>query len=63
VSINLAAVGTFIFQGIRPASWWEAEKAKKATRIAVVLWVVLLVILITLILLSQHKLQFSSIFP
>lgn len=57
VSINLAAVGTFIFQGIRPASWWEAEKAKNATHIAVVLWIVLLATLVVLILVSQHGLK------
>ncbi|MFA5308244.1 MAG: TIGR00341 family protein [Dehalococcoidales bacterium] len=53
VALNLAAVGTFIFQGIRPAKWWEAEKAKKATRIAVVSWLLLLIILAVLIVLSQ----------
>jgi uncharacterized hydrophobic protein (TIGR00341 family) len=56
VAINLAAVGTFIFQGIRPANWWEAEKAKKATRIAFVLWLILLASMATLVLLFQHSL-------
>jgi uncharacterized hydrophobic protein (TIGR00341 family) len=62
VAVNLAAVGTFIFQGIRPATWWEAEKAKKATRISIVLWIVLLAILLALILFSQHNLDFVKIF-
>ncbi|MDA0372288.1 MAG: TIGR00341 family protein [Planctomycetota bacterium] len=33
--VNLAAVATFSFLGVRPARWWEAERARKATRIAV----------------------------
>ncbi|MBS0656353.1 MAG: TIGR00341 family protein [Verrucomicrobia bacterium] len=42
VCINLAAVMTFIFQGIHPASWYEKGKAKKSIAIAIVLWVLLL---------------------
>jgi uncharacterized hydrophobic protein (TIGR00341 family) len=30
ICINLAGILTFLIQGIRPRSWWEAEKAKKA---------------------------------
>jgi len=54
ICVNLAGVTTFILQGIRPRSWWEAAKAKKATRIAVVLWIALLVLLTAVILLSQR---------
>lgn len=49
ICINLAGVVTFLLQGVRPRSWWEAEKAKKATRIAIVIWFVLLVIFAVLI--------------
>ncbi len=52
VAINLAAVGTFLVQGIRPMNWYEAEQAKKATRIALVLWTIALALLITAILLA-----------
>lgn len=45
ICINLAGILTFLVQGVRPRSWWEAEKAKKATRMAIALWVALLVIL------------------
>lgn len=45
ICINLAGVVTFLIQGIRPRSWWEEKKAKKATRIAIATWFVLLVIL------------------
>jgi uncharacterized hydrophobic protein (TIGR00341 family) len=53
ICINLAGVVTFLAQGIHPKTWWEAEKAKKATRIAIALWIILLSALIAAILLSQ----------
>ncbi len=53
VSINLAAVVTFVLQGIRPQKWWEAKKAKTAVRIAVTAWIILLIILAVLILFEQ----------
>jgi hypothetical protein len=45
----LAGILTFIVQGIQPRSWWEVEKAKKATRIAIGIWVALLAILAIII--------------
>ena len=45
-------VVVFLAQGIRPLSWWEAEKAKKATQRAIVLWTSLLLALVALIFLS-----------
>lgn len=53
ICLNLAAVVTFMLQGIRPATWWEKDRAKKATRIAIGLWVTLLVVLVGLILLLR----------
>lgn len=53
ICLNLAAVVTFMVQGIRPATWWEKDRAKKSTRIAIGLWVTLLVMLVGLILLLQ----------
>lgn len=53
ICINLAGVTTFLVQGIRPATWWEKDRAAKATRIAIVLWAVLLAALIGLILLLR----------
>ncbi len=44
-AINLASVVTFVAQGIRPRSWWEADRAKRARRIAIALWGGLLVLL------------------
>jgi uncharacterized hydrophobic protein (TIGR00341 family) len=45
VSVNLAAVCTFLVQGVRPMKWYEEERARKATRLAIVLWVVALALL------------------
>ncbi len=42
ICVNLAGMMTFMVQGIRPATWWEKERASRATRIAIGLWVVLL---------------------
>lgn len=41
-AINLAGVLTFFVQGIRPKTWYENERAQKATRIALILWIILL---------------------
>ncbi len=49
ICINLAGILTFLVQGIQPRSWWEAKKAKKATRIAIGIWVALLAILAVII--------------
>ena len=55
ICINLAGVLTFVLQGIKPLTWWEADKAKKATKIAIMLWVFLLLMLLIIILVSQKK--------
>ncbi|MCB9895649.1 MAG: TIGR00341 family protein [Planctomycetes bacterium] len=52
VCLILAAIVTFLVQGIRPTSWWEAEAAKKATRRALIAGGVLLALLAGLILLQ-----------
>jgi len=48
--INLAAVATFLVQQVRPRTWWEAKRAKRATRLAVTAWVVMLAALAALML-------------
>lgn len=50
--VNLAAVATFFIQKVRPRTWWEVERGKKATRIAVVTWFTMLLILLGLMLLG-----------
>ncbi len=55
ICVNLAGVTTFVLQDIKPTSWWEKDRAVKATRIAIALSVVLLSVLVGMILLA-HKL-------
>ncbi|TET31411.1 MAG: TIGR00341 family protein [Planctomycetota bacterium] len=55
ICVNLAGVCTFLFQGIRPATWWEKEKASRATWIAISFWVVLLAVLAAVILIAQRN--------
>ncbi|WP_022835196.1 TIGR00341 family protein [Salisaeta longa] len=50
VGVNLAAVGTFLAQGIRPGTWYEAQKARQATRWALLLWTTALAVLVVAIL-------------
>ena len=53
ICINLAGVVTFLAHGIHPRTWWEADKALRATQIAIVLWVILLLALTAVVLLSR----------
>jgi uncharacterized hydrophobic protein (TIGR00341 family) len=56
ICVNLAGVATFLFQGVRPRTWWEENRAKKSTRIAIFIWTLLLLILILII--SYRKIIF-----
>ena len=56
ICINLAGVITFLVQGVSPRAWWEADKAKKATRKALALWSIILVVLAVIIFLWQTEL-------
>ena len=47
--ISLAAVISFWAQDIRPTTWWEADRARKATRLAIGICSFLLALLIALI--------------
>ncbi len=53
ICINLSGVAVFLAQGIRPLSWWEAEKAKRATRKAIIAWAAFLLVLGILIVLAK----------
>ncbi len=55
ICVNLAGVVTFLARGIRPLTWWEADRAKKATRKAIAIWTFLLLVLVVVILLSQRS--------
>jgi uncharacterized hydrophobic protein (TIGR00341 family) len=54
ICINLAGVAVFLIQGVRPRNWWEAERAKKASRRAVLIWVAVLAALIVVLWLNQR---------
>lgn len=54
ICINLAAVGAFLFQRVRPRFWWEAERARKMVLLASVVWVLMLAALVGLIMLAQQ---------
>ena len=49
ICINLAGVATFLVQGVKPTSWREAEKAKKAISVALALWITLLIVLVIIL--------------
>ncbi|MBD3349838.1 MAG: DUF389 domain-containing protein, partial [Candidatus Eisenbacteria bacterium] len=49
ISINLAGVAAFVFQGVQPRRWWEAERAKKAARRSALAWTALLAVLVTIL--------------
>jgi len=50
ICVSLAGVTTFLVQGIRPTKWLEKDRASKAMRIAIGLWVTLLAALSGMIL-------------
>jgi uncharacterized hydrophobic protein (TIGR00341 family) len=54
ICINLAGVAIFLIQGVRPRSWWEAERAKKASRRAVLIWAAMLTALLLVLWLNQR---------
>jgi uncharacterized hydrophobic protein (TIGR00341 family) len=53
ICVNLSGVVTFLIQGIRPLTWWEAARAKKSTRNAILSWTLLLLILAALIIIGS----------
>ena len=50
ICVNLAGVIVFLAKGVKPRTFWEAEKARRATRRAIVTWSVLLSLLILILL-------------
>lgn len=49
VSLNLAAVCTFLLQGVRPQYWHEMDEARTSTRIALALWLLALTLLLVIL--------------
>lgn len=52
-SVNLAGIGTFLAQGVRPRFWWEKGRARRATLIAVMLWTGLVAALLVVVWLAS----------
>ena len=50
ICVNLSGVVTFLMQGVQPSTWWEADRARRATRRAIGLWLALLAALVMLVL-------------
>ena len=57
ICVNLAGVATFWIQKVVPALYWEAARARTATRRAFILWVSLLGALLAWILLKTNILH------
>lgn len=55
ICVNLAGVTTFLIQGVRPLTWWEAERAKKASRAALLLWILLLAVLAAILVFAHPE--------
>lgn len=55
ICINLSGVATFLLQGVTPRTWWEAKKAKKATRKSLIYWVITLALLILIMSLWSDR--------
>lgn len=56
IAVNLAGVGTFLVQGVRPVWVWEASKARRAARRAIALWALLLAALVVAMLYARGTL-------
>jgi uncharacterized hydrophobic protein (TIGR00341 family) len=54
ICVNVAGIVTFLAQGVRPRSWWAANRAKKASRIALATWLLLLALLCAVLLLVSE---------
>jgi len=52
--VNLAGVAMFLAQKVRPRTWWDAERARRATRLAIASWLFALAVLATAILLARR---------
>ncbi len=57
ICVNIAGVVTFALQGVRPRTWWEAEKAKKATVKAFVILCILFLVLIFILLFPKYRIM------
>jgi len=59
VCLNLAAKVVFLLRGIGPRTWWEKEKARRATFTYIAIWIVSLIILLIAVY-SWHEMTTVS---
>lgn len=57
VCVNLAAQTVFLLKGIRPRTWFEAERAKRSARINLAVWTLCLIALAALIVYKTRVLE------
>lgn len=55
ICINLAGVATFLSQGVSPRVWWQADKAKKATRLSLFLWSISSFLLLMILIILKYR--------
>lgn len=55
ICVNLSSVATFIVQGVRPRTWWEAARSGRAARIALALWLALLVAVTLIVVFARQR--------
>ncbi len=55
ICVNLAGIATFLVQGIRPRTWWEAERARRTARLALMLWCAVLLALVLMIVVINRQ--------
>lgn len=53
ICVNLAGVATFLWQGVGPRYWWDAQRAERMVRIAAMVWISLLALLIGIIQIAR----------
>ena len=53
ISVNLSGVATFLAQGIRPQKRADAKRAKRASILAMALWILMLALLVYIILMYR----------
>lgn len=49
ICVNLAGITTFLLQGVRPRTWYDTQKAKRASKIALITWITIILILAVVI--------------
>jgi uncharacterized hydrophobic protein (TIGR00341 family) len=54
VCVNLAAKLVFLVKGVRPRTWAEKEKAKRAMSIYILVWIVTLILIVAAIAAKPH---------